>query len=151
MKPRAGIKPKGRRMAQRLNHIHAVSSPRGSGGLKTHFSEPTYSSSAKQQRTVLSSGTKMTSHSHRSSTAKATGRSGARRRKKAGEKRRERTGKEAAEMKGGLGSQKDSEGHKATQVTEAVGPDFSSPPAIPPSSPLPQSQSQCQSPTGSVQ
>lgn len=125
-------------MAQRLN---PVSSPRGSGKLKTHISEPTFSSSAKQQRTVLLSG--MKTSSHRSSTAKPKGRSGARRRQKAGRNRRERIGKETAEVKRGFGSWEDSEGHKATPVTEAVGPDFSSPPVIPPSSPL---LSQCQSP-----
>lgn len=150
MKPRARIKQKSRRLVQRLNHIHPTSSSCSSGGLRTHFSEPTYSSSAKQQRSVLSSD--MKTPSCRPFTEKPKGRSGARRGQKAGRnRRRERVWKETAEVKGGMCSQEDSEGHKVNQVSEAVGPDISSPSVLPPTSPLPRSQSQCPSPTASVQ
>lgn len=148
------MEQRGRRVAQRSSHVHPVSPPQGSG--MTHFSRRTYSYSVKQQRTMLSSGTKQWKTSSNRSTTKDTSGAG-RREKVVGNGKTEVIEKKEwtdTDVKGGLCSQEDSGDHKDTQVTEAAGLDCSSTLTLPPLSfPLPQSldPSQCSNHTDSVQ
>lgn len=148
-KVRARMEQRGRRVAQRSSHIHPVSPPQGSGVI--HFSRSTYSSSVKQQKTVLSSGIKQwKTPSNRSTTKERPG--AGRRQKVVGNRRMEVKEWSDTAVKGGLCSQENSGDHKDTQVTEAAGPDCSSTLMLPPSSfPRPKSLLQCSDHADSVQ